>query len=221
MCGIYSALSPLEFHNLYKHNQSRGGHSSGFLYISEDGFEIVKTTNTNYSYFPDISNGFYLGHNRAPTTSGDTKGLSSCHPFIYGRAIAAHNGIISNTEDLKKKHNVDFDVDSQWIPYLYDHYLKSHMNFSAEAAFRYAIQDLKGTYGIWLYDIDKQIIFVTRGDNTIYWDKNKINFSSITDETHNQLMPEGAIYSKHIKDKTFTDINEDRRLKRDQKYFMI
>jgi glucosamine 6-phosphate synthetase-like amidotransferase/phosphosugar isomerase protein len=222
MCGIYSGLSPIEFYHLYIHNQSRGSHSSGFLYIEDEGYELVKTSKKNYTFFPDIKNGFYLGHNRAPTTSGDTKGLSSCHPFSFGRAIAAHNGILTNTEALEKVYGIKFDVDSQWIPYLYDIMLKkTHLNLKPEDAFRYVLEDIKGTYGIWLYDIENGSVFVGRGDNTIYWNDNNTSFSSIADETYKNLMPDGAIFMKSKDSNTFIDINADRRLKREQKYFMI
>jgi len=220
MCGIYSNLNYAEFYRLHKLNQSRGSYSTGFLLIDNKEYEIKKTLE-DVSYYPIAQKKYYLGHNRAPTTDESGKGLIGCHPFTVGRAIAAHNGIISNTDALEQIHNIKFSIDSQWIPFLYNHYLNTDMHFSEEAAFRYAIEDLKGTYGIWLYDIVKQTIFVTRGDNTVYWDKNKTSFSSTADEEHNELMPEGAIYRKLLNEETFTDINEDRRLKRDQKYFII
>jgi len=220
MCGIYGNINYAEFYQLYKANQSRGSHSTGFLMLDENGYEIKKTLE-DISYYPIAQKKYYLGHNRAPTTDENGKGLMGCHPFIFGRAIAAHNGIISNTDALEKVYDIKFAIDSQWIPFLYNNYLNSSMDFSAEASFRYTVEDIKGTYGIWLYDIKEQKIFVARGDNTVYWDKDKTSFSSAKQEGYEDLMPEGAIYMKHLREETFTDINVDRRLKRDQKYFII
>jgi glucosamine 6-phosphate synthetase-like amidotransferase/phosphosugar isomerase protein len=221
MCGIYGNLNYAEFYRLYKLNQSRGSYSTGFLLTGESEYEIKKTSE-EISYYPIAQKKYYLGHNRAPTTDDRGKGLAGCHPFIFGRAIAAHNGILSNTDKLEKIYNISFEIDSQWIPYLYHLFLtKNHLNLIPENAFLNVLKEIKGTYGIWLYDVKEECIFVARGDNTVYWDKNKTAFSSIANEVHEELMPEGAIYRKLLNEETFTDINEDRRLKRDQKYFII
>jgi glucosamine 6-phosphate synthetase-like amidotransferase/phosphosugar isomerase protein len=217
MCGIYGNINHAEFYRLYKLNKSRGSYSTGFLFIDNKEYE-VKKTNEDVSYYPIALKKYYLGHNRAPTTDENGKGLTGCHPFIYGKAIAAHNGIISNTDILENEYKIKFDVDSQWIPFLYDYFKRN--NNQSENAFRLALLELEGTYGIWLYDIDEEIVFVSRSDNTVYWDDEKISFTSIRDDMHKNLMPQGAIYKKE-NNEPFKDINENNRLNIKQKYFII
>lgn len=218
MCGIYGNLSPDEFFRLYKLNKSRGSYSSGFLFASEGRYEMRKTVkDTKYFSYP-FNEQYCLGHNRAPTTDENGKGLSGCHPFTFGKAIAAHNGIISNTDYLESEYKIKFDIDSQWIPFLYDYFKRGNNN--PENALRLALLELDGTYGVWLYDIDEEIIFVSRSDNTIYWNDEKTSFTSISDDVHKNLMPQGAIYKKE-RDQSFIDINENERLNVRQKYYIF
>jgi len=218
MCGIYGNLDYAEFYRLYKLNQSRGSYSTGFLLTDIDEYEIKKTSE-EISYYPIAQKNYYLGHNRAPTTDENGKGLVGCHPFSYGVAIAAHNGIISNTLELENEYRTKFDVDSQWIPYLYDYYVKRNNN--KLRAFELTLLEIDGTYGIWLYDVNEKVTFVSRSDNTVYWNDQKTSFSSVNDEEHKNLMPQGAIYTKEFNEISFVDINENNRLNKRQKYFII
>lgn len=218
MCGIYSSINYAEFHRLYKLNQSRGSYSTGFLLVGDNEYEIKKTSEEIH-YYPIAQKNYYLGHNRAPTTDERGKGLAGCHPFSYGVAIAAHNGIISNTSNLEIEFKVKFDVDSQWIPYLYDYYKK--INNISEQAFELTLNQIEGTYGIWLYDVNQKVTFVSRSDNTVYWNDLKTSFSSINNEQYKNLMPQGAIYKKEHNEISFIDINENNRLNKKQKYFII
>ena len=217
MCGIYGSNGKYGFNHIQNINLSRGSHSTGVLTLHTDGFSITKCKEYEASY--EETGHYYLGHNRAPTTTEEGKGLKGCHPFICGRAIVAHNGIISNTGCLENEYKRKYPVDSQWISFLYDYW--SNRNNTPESAMRLTLLEIEGTFGIWLYDIDTNKTFVARGDNTIYWDPIMESFSSTPTATQVNLMPEGAIYRRNGEELSFTDINADNRLNRRQKYFII
>ena len=218
MCGIYGSKTPEEFYSLRTANLRRGDAASGYLHINADGYTIQKFKKGMIYFLPRFSTAYNLGHNRAPTTSESGRGISGTHPFCYGRAIAAHNGILINTLELEENWKNNFPVDSQWIPFLYDKYYKEFKD--SFKTFKFTLEHLSGTYGIWLYDMEEKTIFVARGDNTIFWNKTLTSFSSIETPECKNLMPEGAIYQS-IDLQTFEDKNENDRLKRQKKYFIL
>ena len=164
---------------------------------------------------------YHLGHVRAPTTK-ESK-FSGCHPFQYGKAIAAHNGIITNTLNLETKEMYQPEVDSEWIPFLYN---KPQTKFvTAFGKFQRVLERLEGTYGTWLHDTSSRTVLVGRGDNTIFWDKEKTMFSSKEISQHGitELQPDGSIYMSCLGDNSsprFSDVNTDNRIQRKPKYFI-
>ncbi len=164
---------------------------------------------------------YHLGHVRAPTTK--ISNFSGCHPFQYGRAIAAHNGIITNTLNLETKEAYQPEVDSEWIPFLYN---KPQTKFvTAFGKFQSALERLEGTYGTWLHDTSSRTILVGRGDNTIYWNADNTMFSSkaISNYGIENLMHNGSIYMGCLGDNSsprFSDVNVDNRIQRKPKYFI-
>lgn len=68
----------------------------------------IKESRNNYDYF--------LFHSRAPTNSTETKWTAeTTHPFTEDNCSVAHNGIITNFQDLNK--GLNFKVDSRLIPH--------------------------------------------------------------------------------------------------------
>lgn len=219
MCGIYGAITPEQFYELHEINKLRGSEGCGYLHIAEHGYAIQKFKEKPEFTLYLTSTSYNLGHNRAPTTNENGRGISYAHPFNNGRAIAAHNGILSNTLELEKKWKNQFPVDSQWIPFLYNEYYKQTEN--SYTAFKLTLDSISGTYGIWLYDIEEMTIFVSRGDNSIFWNDLMDTFSSVETTLCKNLMPEGAIYQSDQNFLKFEDKNESDRLKRQRKYFIL
>lgn len=88
-----------------------------------------------------------------------------------------------------------------------------------------ALSKLEGTYGTWLHDTSSRTVLVSRGDNTIYWDKEKTMFSSkeITQHGITELQPDGSIYMACLigfPSPRFSDANIDNRIQRKPKYFI-
>ncbi len=76
----------------------------------------------------DVGDFIYLGHNQAPTSSAREWNEHTSHPFISGDWIVAHNGIITNYNELIDEyipcHNNP--VDSSIIPTLLDEFEYNH-----------------------------------------------------------------------------------------------
>jgi glucosamine 6-phosphate synthetase-like amidotransferase/phosphosugar isomerase protein len=219
MCGIYGSASPEEFYKLQEINKLRGNYGTGYLHIGKEGYAIQKFKETSEVILYPQTSLYNLGHNRAPTTNEKGRGLSCSHPFNTGRAISAHNGILINTLELEEKWKTEFPVDSQWVSFLYDKYYKQTKN--CYISFKLTLEHISGTYAIWLYDIEESIVFVSRGDNSIFWNDQKNVFSSIQTSNCKNLMPEGAIYQSIQNFSSFEDKNENDRLKRHKKYFIL
>ena len=92
----------------------RGGHSWGYW---ADNLGIVKgmgdmAEELNCHVFKDSKQ--VIAHCRWATHGAQT--VENSHPFHQGRIIGAHNGVITNHDDLNKMYpERDFDVDSQHI----------------------------------------------------------------------------------------------------------
>lgn len=97
---------------------SRGGESWGYLkkpFDSED-FRLEKDIgplSKNVSAFDLEDAQLLLAHSRSATV-GDVKKENS-HPFKFGEVVGCHNGGISNWEELNKKFDRNFEVDSMHI----------------------------------------------------------------------------------------------------------
>lgn len=122
MCGIYGfQWNPANLPGLWRrtaisvvlgiNNAERGTHSWG-MYSPEAGIKkglgsVVKVAHAARKF------NAVLAHTRF-ATHGD-KTVANAHPFHVGNIIGAHNGIIYNHTELNKRHQRDFEVDSQHI----------------------------------------------------------------------------------------------------------
>jgi glucosamine 6-phosphate synthetase-like amidotransferase/phosphosugar isomerase protein len=186
MCGIFKASTKDIFNKQFEANLERGASSFGGLFIGGDNITITKTTYTKAP--PRLHASLYLGHLRAPT--GDCREFSSIHshPFEYGEWIVAHNGILTNFNDLKMSmpsslgfEGNQFQIDSSVIPY----YIHAY-GFSA-------FEKFKGTWACWMYNKATKELFVTRSDNTLFIDVRNGDFSSKQLENYTPL-PERKIF---------------------------
>jgi hypothetical protein len=91
-------------------NDSRGGDSWGF-YSFEN---MVKGLGDMSNHAKMLLNSNRLiGHTRKATTGSIC--TQNSHPFEIGDVIGAHNGIITNHNEISKKYNRSFEVDSMHI----------------------------------------------------------------------------------------------------------
>ena len=134
MCGIYGYVGKpnKDTQKIIKRlgvlNQSRGKDSTGIAIIQPHKYVIYKkTVNANRFY-----NGLYphktlridndsqfvniIGHTRLATRGAITP--KNAHPHKLGNLVFAHNGIISNFDELQGTYNTDYEVDSKIIGHL-------------------------------------------------------------------------------------------------------
>jgi glucosamine 6-phosphate synthetase-like amidotransferase/phosphosugar isomerase protein len=124
MCGIFGSIGANEYQNrtLAILNEERGNQSAGF-YADNMTYHITGSVRDALieGNIPEriLDSMVYLGHTRQATTGEIT--VKNCHPFRYGNIIGAHNGIVSNFDELKKKYENEFpevkemECDSQII----------------------------------------------------------------------------------------------------------
>jgi predicted glutamine amidotransferase len=170
MCGIFRSISKNTFNKQFEANLERGASSFGGILLRDVNYTVIKSNYTKAP--PKIHANEYLGHLRAPT--GDCRQFSATHshPFEYKDWVVAHNGILTNFNELlaQMPNNINdpeiFQVDSSIIPY----YLHAY-GFSAFDKF-------KGTWACWMYQKESDELFVTRSDNTLFTDPMNGDFSS-------------------------------------------
>jgi glucosamine 6-phosphate synthetase-like amidotransferase/phosphosugar isomerase protein len=203
MCAVFGAFDLACFKKLYKDNRSRGDAAFGLLTLRGKTLPFIKKYKgiANFdkdvrSFLPDIT--YFVGHTQAPTSSAQTFDEQTTHPFIEYPWIVAHNGILTNFEELKKlvpegSYNV---VDSSIIPALLKKY--SPKFASKIKLLELVLGMLKGTYSIWAYNQQTHNLYIARCGSTLYADLEKGIFSSVM-----QLEPldmialqDGGLYQK-------------------------
>jgi len=200
MCGIFGSFNTSKFEILDQANKQRGNFASGLLYHNGEDYDIQKIEggfNWNKIKLP-VEDGFiYLGHNQAPTSSARIWKEHNSHPFINNNWVVAHNGVLTNFEQLKKEHLPDHEnvVDSSIIPALLKHFEntfeKANTIENEVLLISYVLELLKGTFGLWIVNTNTLDMFIARQGSTLFFDKN--SFSSTKGIDYNEIK-EGVIY---------------------------
>lgn len=122
----------------------------------------------------------YLGHTQAPTSSERTFTVKTSHPFHYGHWAVAHNGVLTNYNELARKitDKKSFNkVDSSLIPALLQQFSEKEDN--EIIIITKVLSLLKGTFGLWIYCSVSGNIYLARSGSTIYANFLTNDFSSI------------------------------------------
>ena len=91
----------------------RGGHSWGFYANDMPITKGLGDLSTGFSALNFRDSTIVMAHCRWATHGSKT--VTNSHPFIQGNIIGAHNGVITNHEELNTQYNREFEVDSQHI----------------------------------------------------------------------------------------------------------
>lgn len=198
MCGIYGSISVSKFEILDQANKVRGNFASGIAYTDGKTYDYQKTKDSFDWNKIKLNNGFtHLGHNQAPTSTERLWKEHNCHPFVKDNWIVAHNGVLTNFENLKKTHLPEHEnlVDSSIIPallHLFERNTEPGVSKEKEQSIiKTVLPLLEGTYGLWIMNIRTLNIYLARQGSTLFYDKD--SFSSVKGTDYEEIK-EGNLY---------------------------
>jgi glucosamine 6-phosphate synthetase-like amidotransferase/phosphosugar isomerase protein len=180
MCGLFGFLNyglrinSLQINELIDalamESAARGTDSVGVAYTLDGKIEIEKEPKSAYEVTFRLPKNLraVIGHTRH-STQGSSKKRYNNHPFkgrlqSSGMFALAHNGIIANDKELRKKHELSetrIETDS----YIAVQLLERDKELSM-TAIRSMVEKLRGSFTFSILD-DLNNIFIIRGDNPI------------------------------------------------------
>lgn len=209
MCGIFGATEKEQFLTLYDLNRKRGTFATALCFVTVKGdLHIHRWSGTVDlpSVKKVISDAdekilLFLGHTQAPTSSSRKYSRDTAHPFHTQHYTVAHNGVLSNFQELKQIYDPKWKnpVDSSIIPFICTMYEEEFTNCTNVDAIVETLGKLEGTFGLWIYDSSNNTLFLARCGSTLFANKLDNSFSSVKykgseplEEGHLfQITPEG------------------------------
>ena len=180
MCAIFGSTSKEKFVKLYELNKPRGVSASSYLTITDSNWIDCYKSAGAFDENKLKPSKFYLGHCQAPTTLNQDFNSELAHPFYWNRFYVAHNGIITNVEELCEKYFIkhkDIKVDSSVIPALIGYFFHIKNSDQLQDIIKRVAELLKGTFACYIVDDRSNRIFLIRSGSTLFYDKDG-NFSS-------------------------------------------
>lgn len=180
MCGLFGFLdyghkiSTLQINDLIDalatESAIRGTDSTGIAYTIDGKLEIEKEAKSAYEVtfkLPKDTRAV-TGHTRH-STQGSSKKRYNNHPFRGrvsngGMFALAHNGILANDKELRKKHELP-DTKIETDSYIAVQLLERDKELTFETI-RVMAQAVRGSFTFTLLD-DKNNIFLIKGDNPL------------------------------------------------------
>lgn len=220
MCGIFGSFDFRTYEQLYIQNKQRGSFAYGSMYVGptkNPGIikethvrkrEGVTTLTGDYPFAKDYD--VFLGHTQAPTSSARVFSPVTSHPFNSIHYVVAHNGVLENTEQLIEEYIQVHDnpVDSSIIPIMISYQLEFDEILNGESlnskesnktpdvlAIEHVCNEMKGTFGCWIYSKLTGDIFLVRSGSTLYGNITTGDFSSIkVPNICEDELEEGVVY---------------------------
>ncbi len=150
-----------------------------------------------------------MGHTRWATHGAVTKNNAHPHSSQSGRFIAVHNGVIENSDELKKQYLSDIyfssDTDTEVIIQMIE---KLSIQMSVENAISTTLKLLEGSYALLIID--------THNPETIYAGKNKSPLVLGSSKDGHIIASDIMALSDYcdsfvaLKDETFTVVHDNR-----------
>lgn len=203
MCGIVGIVSKndkvvKETIESLERLEYRGYDSSGITILSDGNFKTIKSVgkikNLKDKISSDFESNIAIAHTRWATHGGVNEANAHPHTSCKDDVTIVHNGIIENFNELKqmllgKNYTFKSETDSEVIANLVSYYLEKNANI--EIAFKKAIDDLRGSFGIVLihknqpdrlfFAKNDSPLIVGVGNNRNIIASSVVAFSNITD----------------------------------------
>jgi glucosamine--fructose-6-phosphate aminotransferase (isomerizing) len=199
MCGIFGSTNFTNYEVLYDFNKQRGTFSYGGLYVTGTVGAMYITKQKGVVDLQSLDIGIedhyntFLGHTQAPTSIEREFRPMNSHPFECGNWIVAHNGVLSNFEELRSKYAPwsECNVDSSIIPILLD---ELATRFDDLELITKVLGMLEGTFGVWIYNKSTKRIYLARSGSTLFAKLDETgSFSSLQIDGFSELC-ENVIY---------------------------
>jgi glucosamine 6-phosphate synthetase-like amidotransferase/phosphosugar isomerase protein len=215
MCGLIGAFSKNMYDVLYEASMQRGKFAYGHCFLTKDKnapFHIQRFNKLpKVNDIKDLSiNKLHLGHCQAPTSSIRKWADADAHPFVYENWIVAHNGVLTNADQLIEKYNlqVQSKVDTAVIPALL-HMFEQQNDQNIALCIKNALNELKGTFGLWIVHKKTKQVFLARQGSTIFANMSTGSFCSVPCKSKDWCeLGEGCIYKIDVAEKTIEPIDK-------------
>ena len=200
MCGIFGSTEKQKFITLYNLNKKRGNFAVGTLFLNQSTMVIRKYEGVVepvrlFKNEEEVDFQMYLGHTQAPTSAKRDYSLNTSHPFEYGDWIVAHNGVLTNFDEIKNEFDPKWKnpVDSSVIPLLFSSLKKYSKNYEEQDVICSALSLLEGTFGLWIVNKRSAKSYIARCGSTLFADIYSNTFSSIK-FSESEPLEEGTLY---------------------------
>lgn len=201
MCGIYGSSNRSLFAVLHDANKERGNFATGIVGITSSNMYQKKTpqqlpTTVVETVFNDKKIKYLLGHNQAPTSSQRKWCAETSHPFCHMPWLVAHNGVLTNFEQLNKQYtpwNVN-PVDSSVISAMLQKESDNTTVWDVDTEvpiIESVVSRLQGTFALWITNEYTRNIYICRQGSTLYYNS-RGDFSSISSKDWQEVL-EGDI----------------------------
>lgn len=177
MCGIsgivkFGGLNLTEkekslYTEILKNTEARGTDATGIFVptlvwkLDKPARNFVRTK--VYKELLERKVPFIMGHNRLTTVGTETI-IANNHPFMTERFAFAHNGTFNNHESIRQNQelkDMGIETDSYVMLQLIDKYIKK-MKTPVHKAIHNACEDISGVLACWLWDKDKNHLYLFR-----------------------------------------------------------
>jgi len=200
MCGIFGSTEKQKFITLYNLNKKRGNFAVGTLFHNQSTMVIRKYEGVVepvrlFKNEEEVDFQMYLGHTQAPTSAKRDYSLNTSHPFEYGDWIVAHNGVLTNFDEIKNEFDPKWKnpVDSSVIPLLFSSLKKYSKNYEEQDVICSALSLLEGTFGLWIVNKRSAKSYIARCGSTLFADIYSNTFSSVK-FPESEPLEEGTLY---------------------------
>ena len=181
MCAIFGSTDYDNFVKLYELNKPRGVSASSAIVLTGGNWMQLLKSDGAFDENRLKRGSYYLGHCQAPTTLKQGFNYDTANPFIWKRFLVAHNGIITNAEELAKEYKLQYydevQVDSSVIPALIGLFYHQNNSTPLQDIIKRVAELLKGTFACYILDDRSSRVFLIRSGSTLFYDKEG-NFSS-------------------------------------------
>ena len=203
-------MSMLEI--LYTANQGRGTFASSFVQLTyDDQFVYKKEGEIDFNKVKGSKQSRYnCGHVQAPTSSMRKWSYETSHPFDTMSWMVFHNGVITNEQQIRKKHLpfIENPVDTSLIVNLLQKFTDDDRSSSPNPVkyIRETLEMLSGSFAVSIVDCDTNEVYIARVGSILHYN-NSGCYSTMQGKGYKELK-EGEIRRLDKKTKRFKKVGE-------------